>query len=186
MPSNPTSLPGFGRALTVALAALAVLPLIVSYGSNGSGSDETSTLDAHNQITTLVSRLGAALDERDFEQIRQICSEDVTLETPGGKSAGHEAVIAQADRIHARHQRTQHVLTDIIVDVQRDKAEIRANSVATFVPADMSVRPPAPLFRIGEVYRFQAKRTNQGWRLSRVASAPVWGEGAVPTGMTGR
>ncbi|MBF6176381.1 nuclear transport factor 2 family protein [Nocardia blacklockiae] len=168
----------------MAFIASAVLSLTAACSRNSDDS-ATSHLTDRDQIAGLVTLLGASLDERDFDRLRMICSEDVTVHTPGGQSAGPTAVIAQAEKIHSRRQRTQHVLSDIIVDVTQDRAKIRANSVATFVPTDVDTTPPEPLFRIGEVYTLEAKLTDQGWRLSRIASAPVWLQGALPPGMAG-
>ncbi|WP_280336605.1 nuclear transport factor 2 family protein [Nocardia wallacei] len=170
---------------TPAIAMLALIALITASCARNN-ADGAPQLSDHDQIAALVPRLGTALDERNIDQLRVICTDDITVETPGGRSVGHDAVIAQANRIHTSGQQTQHVLTDIVVDLQRDRAEVRANSTATFVLANSSTTPATPLFRVGEIYRFRAARTDHGWRLSRVASTPVWGEGTLPPTITRR
>jgi SnoaL-like protein len=55
--------------------------------------------------------------------------------------------------------------------LQGDRADVRANLVASFVG-------DANLEQHGERYRFEAVRTAHGWRLSRVEVRPVWISGA--------
>ena len=59
-----------------------------------------------------------------------------------------------------------------------DRAEVRANLIATFAPSVGTL--PEPTFTLGEVYRFEAARTAQGWRLSRIETTPVWATGTRP------
>ena len=57
-------------------------------------------------------------------------------------------------------------------------ASVRANLLVTFArrapaPTGPESAPAAPA-ALGEVYRFAARRTPAGWRLTRVATTPVW------------
>jgi SnoaL-like domain len=49
-----------------------------------------------NEITNLVYRLGAFLDERRFDEMRSLLVDAATVRTPGGTAEGREAVIDQA------------------------------------------------------------------------------------------
>jgi SnoaL-like domain len=119
-------------------------------------------------ITDLVSELGLWLDEKRFEDARVVLAEDVMVDTPGGRSEGIDAVVEQARRNHDDHN-TQHVITNVLVDVDGDRATVRANLTATFAAlADKSS------FVVGERYRFEAVRLPAGWRLSRIRVIPVW------------
>ena len=137
--------------------------------------------DVRNQadcqaIADLISGLGAWLDDKRFDDARSILTEDVTAETPGGSARGIDAVAEQARRNHD-NDRTQHVITDVLIDVAGDQATARANVVATFVAPDDDT---APHYTTGARYRLQAVRAPQGWRLSRVQVTPVWASGARP------
>jgi hypothetical protein len=134
----------------------------------------TSTLlhdltDRH-EIADLVSRLGLWLDEGRFDEAPTILTDDVTVDTPGGQAEGIERVIAQARRNH-QFDGLQHVITNVLIDLDGDHADVRANLVASFLGG-------AKLEQHGERYRFEAVRTADGWRLSRVQVRPVWISGA--------
>lgn len=127
-----------------------------------------------NEITDLVSRLGLWLDEKRFDEARSIFTEDVAVQTPGGEARGIELVAGQARRNHAAFERTQHVITNVLVDLDGDRATVQANLTVTFVQrADM----PEPHFTLGERYHFDAARTPQGWRISGIRVSPVWRAG---------
>jgi 3-phenylpropionate/cinnamic acid dioxygenase small subunit len=128
---------------------------------------ELQELIDRQAITDLVARLGVMLDDKRFEDAPAILTEDVAVETQGGSSRGIEAVTTQARRNH--EVPTQHVITNVLVDLDGDRATARANLVATFVHAD-SRRV------LGERYGFEAARTPEGWRLSSVRVTPVWEE----------
>jgi hypothetical protein len=121
-------------------------------------------------ITDLVSRLGLWLDEKRFYDTESLFTEDVTVATPGGKAQGVGLVAAQARRNHD-YDRIQHVITNVLVDLQGDRATVRANLIVTFVPrAD----EPATHSMRGERYRFETARTPDGWRFSRIEVEAVW------------
>jgi|SRR3954463_9343357 hypothetical protein len=122
------------------------------------------------QITDLISRLGLWLDDKRFDDTEPLFTADVTVATPGGQAQGVERVAEQARRNH-QADATQHVITNVLVDVDGDRATARANLIVTFVP---DAGQPAVHRTLGERYRFEGRRTGAGWRLSRVEVAPVW------------
>jgi hypothetical protein len=107
-------------------------------------------LTDRQDITDLVSRLGLWLDEGRFDEASTVLVDHVTVDTPGGHAEGIEHVVAQARRNH-----------------QHAHLQIRANLVVTFADDAVSSQQ-------GERYRFDAVRTPDGWRLSRVEVVPVW------------
>ena len=134
-------------------------------------SDKLQALSDRAEIEDLVHRLGRALDERRFDDMRDILVEDATARTPGGLAEGRDAMIAQAQRNHPLEDQIQHVISGVLIDLAGDSATVRANLVATFIRADTASRQHMVL---GEVYRFHARRTSDGWRLSSVVTQPVW------------
>lgn len=123
-----------------------------------------------NEIVDLVSRLGLWLDEKRFDDAPSVLTEDAAVDTPGGSVQGIELVAEQARRNHSV-DRTHHVITNVLVDLDGDRATVRANLIATFV---QRADAPESHFAVGERYRFEAVRTQNGWRLSRVEVTPVW------------
>jgi hypothetical protein len=131
----------------------------------------------HHEITNLVYRLGAVLDDRRFDEMRSLLVEDATVRTPGGTAEGQDAVIAQARRNHRPDEPTQHVITNLLVKLEGDRAQVRANLVVNFAsPArgDLSLPAPPTKYTLGEIYHFDVARTSEGWRFSRVETSPVW------------
>jgi SnoaL-like protein len=125
----------------------------------------------HAEIERAISSLGRCLDERDFEGLRNLFTRDASVETPGGASSGHDALVEQARRRHTSAAGIQHVITNLLVDLDGDTAQVRANLLVAF--AEAGPRDPAP-FLLGEVYRFSLTRTPDGWRITRMSSAPTW------------
>ncbi len=135
------------------------------------------------EITDLVYRLGACLDESHFDEMHELLTEDATVTTPGGRSEGRAGVVAQARRNHPADQHFQHVTTNVLLGLDGDAAEVRANLVVTITPAGpgpSGVPAQPPLCTIGEVYSFGLVRTAKGWRFSRIKTVPLWVTGTVP------
>jgi hypothetical protein len=140
-------------------------------------------LHDREEITDLVNRLGACLDEGRFDEMQELLVEDATVSTPGGRAEGRSAVIAQARRNHPADQRFHHVTTNLLLDLDRDAATVRANLVVTITEAGVvsaGVPAPPPLCTIGEVYSFGLVRAPEGWRFSTIATVPIWVSGTVP------
>ena len=135
-----------------------------------------------SDITDLVYRVGVCLDEGRFDEMRSLFVEQATARTPGGTAEGREALIAQAIRNHRPEDRVQHVITNVLVELDGDRAPVRANLVvqmASVANSGETLAPPVQ-FTLGEVYRFDAIRTPAGWRLSGVEATPVWMSGTRP------
>ena len=135
-----------------------------------------------SEIADLVSRLGVVLDEGRFDELKSLLAEDVVVRTPGGTAEGREAVVAQASRNHRPEQPIQHLITNLLVDLDGDRAAARANLVVHFGATDGGAGPttaPAPqvVYTLGEVYHFGLVRTPDGWRFARIETTPVWYSG---------
>ncbi|MFE4456739.1 nuclear transport factor 2 family protein [Nocardia tengchongensis] len=135
------------------------------------------------EITELVHRLGRALDEGDWDELAALYTHDATARTPGGKAVGRAALVGQAGRNHSPDRQIQHIISGIIVELNGDTATARANLLCVFAwgPAQDPTQGSQPRLTLGEVYRFDAVRTGDGWQFSGVASSPVWSVGTRPT-----
>jgi hypothetical protein len=122
------------------------------------------------EVERTVWTLGRCLDEGDFDGLRQIFTADATV-TTGETASGHDALVEQARRRHSADAGVQHIISNLIIDLDGNQATGRANLLASFArtgPGD-----PAP-FLVGEVYRFAYQRTPEGWRITSLISEPVW------------
>lgn len=126
------------------------------------------------ELTDLLARQGLWLDERRWDATGSIFTEDATVSTAGGRAHGIEAITEHARLNHERFDRTQHVTSNVLVDLDGDAATVRANVVAVFVS------DATPSFAVGERYRFAATRTDAGWRFASVEVMPVWRSGEPP------
>jgi hypothetical protein len=129
------------------------------------------TMSDRHHILDLIATLGRCLDERDFEVLRDLFTDDASVTTPGGTATGHDALVDQARRRHSQDAGIQHVITNQLVNIEGDRASVRANLLVSF--ARSGVSDPQP-FLLGEVYRFELRRTDDGWRISGLGSTPVW------------
>jgi len=133
-------------------------------------SDLTTAIDRLDIERTIIS-VGRCLDERDFDGLRDLYTPDASVSTPGGEVSGHDALVEQARSRHTGDEGIQHLITNLLIEQDGDRAEVRANLLVAF--AKTGVRDPSP-FLLGEVYRFDLQRTPGGWRIARLSSTPVW------------
>jgi hypothetical protein len=128
-------------------------------------------------LADLLGRQGLWLDELRFDETAEIFTEDATATTPGGRAKGREALVEQARRNHARYALTHHTTSNVLIDLDGDRAVVRANLVAYLV---RDAAEPEPTLTLGSRYRFEAVRTEQGWRFASVEVSPVWRFGEIP------
>ncbi len=128
------------------------------------------TTDDRWDVEDLVQRLTGCLDEGRFADMRSLFTADATARTPGGTAEGIDALVAQATRNHRPEKATQHLIGGMQIAFAEHTASVRANALVTF--ADRSGARPELM--MGEVYRFSARRTAEGWRLTRVETTPTW------------
>ena len=153
---------------------------------SSSPSGQLQELGDRQAIADLIARLGLMLDEKRFDESGSILDAHVTVKTPGGSAQGREAVAAQARRNHT--VRTQHVITNVLIELDGDRAQARANLTATFAPDPGSQllingeEQRASHLTLGEVYRFGAVRSADGWRLSTIETEPVWSSQSLSGG----
>lgn len=151
--------------------------------------DDAASRHAHAQaiaeladrqaISDLLHRWGAILDELRLDELRSVLTADVTVTTPGGHAEGFDAVLAQAQHNHDPAVRTQHLLGDLLLDLDGDRASARLNVVGVFAKGEGRYAPP-PVFQIGSVNRYRLVRTVEGWRVRSMEMQPTWAAGERP------
>ena len=76
----------------------------------------TDTMADHLELERTVWSLGRCLDECDFDGLRQLFTADATV-TTAATATGHDALVEQARRRHSRDDGIQHIITNLITDV---------------------------------------------------------------------
>ncbi|WP_169585779.1 nuclear transport factor 2 family protein [Antrihabitans stalactiti] len=134
-------------------------------------TDPIKELLDKNDIANLVADIGRFIDSKQFDDLSHVYSVDARLKTPDGVTTGVDAIIQTAQRNHEMFERTQHLVAGVSIDLQVDEAVVDANIVAIFVPA---AAVPQDNRIIGIHYAFDALRTADGWRFTRMSITPVW------------
>ncbi|MFF8843915.1 nuclear transport factor 2 family protein [Streptomyces sp. NPDC015127] len=146
-----------------------------------------TTQKDHHDISTLVSRFFRALDAREFADGwgGGFFTDDVRTTTPVGDAEGADAV-RHTEVAIGRFARTQHMASDVLVDVGGDEETATAswNALMVHVHHDSTLRERGegadPLFTVGGVYDAELLRTPGGWRISRMDVRAVWTTGEPP------
>ncbi|MFD0685880.1 nuclear transport factor 2 family protein [Actinomadura fibrosa] len=122
------------------------------------------------EIADLFSRFARMLDEKRFEDAGTVYADDVTVRSPrGGRLHGLDEVVGYLREAEVEGDRTQHVTTDLLVDVSGDQAAASANSLVYFY---RDGRPPfrSSGLRLG----CTAVRTPSGWRFRELRITLAW------------
>jgi SnoaL-like domain len=134
----------------------------------------------HREISELIDRYGLMADTRAFGDARSCFTDDVIAEYPSGHTGGIDALRDHGRRILGAFARTQHVITNHVIDLSGDRATVRANLIAIHVPD--GERPNAH-FDAGCTYLFEVARTPEGWRISRLRLEVLWTAGDDDRGL---
>ncbi|MFH0172645.1 nuclear transport factor 2 family protein [Streptomyces cacaoi] len=146
-----------------------------------------TTRTDHTEISMLISRFFRALDERKFDGdwARAYLTDDVRTVTPIGAADGVEAM-AHAKEAVERYARTQHIASDVLVDVEAASGRATAswNALMTHVHHDATLQQRGeganPLFTVGGYWEAELRREQEGWRISRTSVRAVWTTGQPP------
>lgn len=136
----------------------------------------TEAAEDRRAVEELVTRLYVLLDEQRYDELDTIYSNDAVLRLPAAEIKGLEEIRAVARRRGETYARMQHISTDVLVELDGDRASVRTNHLAFHLH---EVDPESARYDAGVVHRFQAARTADGWRLTRTEGDVVWTQGAV-------
>ncbi|UYQ61451.1 nuclear transport factor 2 family protein [Streptomyces peucetius] len=138
-----------------------------------------TTQTDHTEIALLVSRFFRALDERKFAPgwADGYVTDDVRMVAPVGVYEGPAAVRGTEEAI-GRFARTQHMSSDLLTDI--DEASGTAHASWNALMVHVHHEDPDPLFTVGGRYDTELRRTDEGWRISRMSVEAVWTTGRPP------
>ncbi|MFE7617086.1 nuclear transport factor 2 family protein [Streptomyces sp. NPDC057496] len=130
------------------------------------------------EITDLLDRYLRSLDAGVFDEewAREFHTEDVTAEMPIGTVHGRDALLSHVRRGMALFDRTVHLGTNAVIEIDGDRATARGAQLSTHVLAD----GPGGLFVSAGHADNELVRTADGWRISASALRVVWTRGTPP------
>lgn len=107
----------------------------------------------------------------------EVFTDDAHLTFPMGEYKGTAGLTEFQELARTTFERTHHTATNYTIDVDGDRATIRAHLTAVHV---RKAAAPAEHFTIGGHYEAGAVRTPDGWRIQRFVFDLVWHEGQAP------
>lgn len=119
------------------------------------------------ELTDLVARHGRWIDEGRWDETDRIFTPDVITRSPRGEAHGFDELLALVRRGHDKFERTVHFKSNLVIDLDGDTASVRINDLAVFVVDDANVSLAAG------TARYEARRTENGWRVSALEIAPA-------------
>ncbi|MFJ8929969.1 nuclear transport factor 2 family protein [Streptomyces sp. NPDC102364] len=130
------------------------------------------------EITDLLDRYLRSLDDGllDEEWARAFHTEDVTAEMPIGTVHGRDALLARIQGGMALFDRTVHMGTNAVIEIDGDRATARGAQLSTHVLADGS----GSVFVSAGHADTGLVRTADGWRISASTLRVVWTQGPPP------
>ncbi|KJK42332.1 hypothetical protein UK23_37625 [Lentzea aerocolonigenes] len=122
------------------------------------------------EITDLFSRLNHLLDDKRWDDADTVFTSDIAVYSPrNGEIRGRDELAAFMREAEVTDEHTQHVTTDVVVDVDGDQATASANSVVHFFRDG-----EAPHRTSGLRLTCTATRTPDGWRLNESRTRLLW------------
>jgi uncharacterized protein (TIGR02246 family) len=133
------------------------------------------------EIHELLARYARAVDHHEWDLYRSLFTDDAEIDysSAGSVAGGRDEVAAFLEAAIPTLPWTQHVVTNVEVDLDGDEAHVRA----TFLnPMQLpGVEGPSCC---GGVYRHDLVRTADGWRSRRLVEENRWFLNPMP-GMEG-
>jgi len=136
------------------------------------------------EITDAVVRMGWLLDRRDWDGLRELFTERVYTDYTalwGGtpqEGAVDDLLSTSAQGSWRRTmdglEATQHLITNVLVEVTGDEARATANVLGVHrLPNPHG----SPLWTVGGTYDFGLARTVAGWRIRAITQGLSWVDG---------
>lgn len=130
-----------------------------------------------DRVVALMNHYFATIDDAgplDAEWARSIFSDDVRVEHRGFTLEGIEDLAVGNRLVREGWDRTFHVSSNAQVELDGDRAHLRAQLLAIHVHRDST--PPEP-YVIANVFEADVVRTSHGWRFQTLSLRPVWSSG---------
>ena len=138
-------------------------------------SERFRRLEDKQALQELLVSYAWSCDDRDWTRYRSVFTEEATIDYTGafGQSGTRDQIAAWIEGLMSgpELEHTQHMLSNFDVIVDGDCAAGRVN----YLNPDVFSRPEGcSLLVNGGIYRFEAVRTDAGWRISLLIARILW------------
>jgi 3-phenylpropionate/cinnamic acid dioxygenase small subunit len=132
-------------------------------------------------ISDLIVKYAWAIDTKDWAALDQVFLPDAWLDyssNPGGAVGSYPEIRAWLEKSLAPFPITQHLVTNIDVAVDGDRATSRT---MVYNPMGAATREGPPhFFFLGGRYDDELVRTADGWRIAKRVETLLWFQGSLP------
>jgi len=134
------------------------------------------------EIDDLIVRYATAVDTRDWELLDRVFADgaEIDYRPNGGPIASYPAMVELLAASLEPFAATQHVMTNMAIDVQGDDATVRFYRVGHMV---LLIDGAEEMLDEGGFYDLVVHRTPAGWRITSLRAGIVWLSGHWPEGV---
>lgn len=130
------------------------------------------------EISDLLTRYAAAVDQKDWDAYRAIFTPDATIDysAVGGASGSLDEVVTFLAESMVLFSASQHLIANEEVSIDGDSATVRAmffNPMQFAAPEGET----GAFFTLGGWYNHELTRTADGWRSTRLVEEFSWSNG---------
>jgi 3-phenylpropionate/cinnamic acid dioxygenase small subunit len=131
---------------------------------------DLQTLGDRLEINDLLTRYAHSVDSKDWALYRSVFTDDafIDYESAGGIKGDREEVAKWLEKTMAGFPMTQHLISNIDVKIDGDRASVRA---MFYNPMGM---PSGKTFWCGGFYNHSLVRTADGWKSQRLIEESSW------------
>ena len=121
-------------------------------------------------IRDLLTRYATAVDRRDWDLYRSVFTTDAEIDytSAGGIAGTVDEVVAFLDEVLSGFEMTQHLVSNLAVEVDRDSARLTA------MFNNQMRLPGGDTWFTGGWYHHDLVRTTGGWRSRRLREESAW------------
>jgi 3-phenylpropionate/cinnamic acid dioxygenase small subunit len=132
-------------------------------------------LEDRQALLELLVSYAWSCDDRDWTRYRSVFTDNATIDYTGafGRSGTRDEIAAWIEPLLSGPalEHTQHMLSNFDCKIDGDRASGRVN----YLNPDVFSRPEGRSLLVnGGIYRFEAVRTDSGWRLSALTARILW------------
>lgn len=137
-------------------------------------ADVLQQLVDQKSIADLLVSYTAALDTRDWQRLERCFTRDPVFVHPGGRLEGFAAILARTSAALEPLDATQHLLGNVVVEVDGDAGRATSYFQAQHVRAGT---PGGDTYLIAGSYADTLARTPAGWRIAERTQTCLWRDG---------